>query len=57
MQVILYPLMSEKDTWVRWKENAVTFCVDVRATKPMIKREVERLYEVEVEKVNTLIRD
>jgi len=37
------------------RENKLVFIVDVRASKPMIKRAVEELYEVGVEKVNTLI--
>ena len=37
------------------KENNITFIVDLRATKRDIKRAVEELYGVEVEKVNTLI--
>ena len=37
------------------KENKITFIVDLRATKRDIKRAVEELYGVEVEKVNTLI--
>ena len=37
------------------KENKITFIVDVNASKRDIKRAVEELYEVEVERVNTLI--
>ena len=37
------------------KENKITFIVDLRATKKDIKRAVEELYGVKVEKVNTLI--
>jgi len=37
------------------KENKITFIVDIRATKKQIKDAVEKLYEVKVEKVNTLI--
>ncbi|MCL7399607.1 MAG: 50S ribosomal protein L23 [Thaumarchaeota archaeon] len=37
------------------KENKITFIVDIKATKKQIKDAVERLYEVKVEKVNTLI--
>ncbi len=37
------------------KENKIVFIVDVKAKKPEIKRAVEQLYEVEVDKVNTLI--
>ncbi len=37
------------------KENKITFIVDIRATKKDIKRAVEELYGVKVEKVNTMI--
>jgi large subunit ribosomal protein L23 len=36
-------------------ENKLVFIVDIRADKKMIKNAVEQLYEVKVEKVNTLI--
>ncbi len=37
------------------RENKLTFIVDINATKRDIKLAVERIYEVKVEKVNTLI--
>ena len=37
------------------KENKLTFIVDIRATKADIKRAIEELYGVKVDKVNTLI--
>jgi len=37
------------------KENKITFIVDIRATKGDVKRAVEELYGVKVEKVNTMI--
>lgn len=37
------------------KENKLVFIVDLKADKNTIMRAVEHLYEVEVEKVNTLI--
>ena len=37
------------------RENKITFIVDLRATKRDIKRAVEELYGVKVEKVNILI--
>jgi len=36
-------------------ENKLVFMVDRKATKKEIKRSFEKLYEVEVEKVNVLI--
>jgi large subunit ribosomal protein L23 len=37
------------------KENKLTFVVRIEATKEDVKRAVEKLYGVKVEKVNTLI--
>ena len=37
------------------KENKLTFIVDIRATKADVKRAIEELYGVKVDKVNTLI--
>jgi large subunit ribosomal protein L23 len=37
------------------KENKLTFVVRLEATKEDVKRAVEKLYGVEVEKVNTLV--
>ncbi len=36
-------------------KNTLVFIVHRRATKPQIKREVEKIFNVKVEKVNTLI--
>ena len=55
MGIILYPLMSEKAIQLIERENKIVFIVDKKATKPEIKHEVERLYGVKVESVNTMI--
>ena len=36
--------------------NTLVFIVDVRANKPQIKASVKKLYDIDVAKVNTLIR-
>ena len=36
--------------------NTLVFIVDKRANKPLIKQAVKKLYDIEVAKVNTLIR-
>lgn len=54
-EVILYPLMTEVTSRLIEKENKIVFIVDRRATKKDIKRAVEELYQVKVEKVNALI--
>jgi len=54
-EVILYPLMTESSSLMVEKENKLVFVVNLKAAKKDVKRAVEELYEVEVEKVNVLI--
>ncbi|MBE0519870.1 50S ribosomal protein L23 [Candidatus Bathyarchaeota archaeon] len=54
-EVILYPLMTESASLMVEKENKLVFVVNLEAAKKDVKRAVEELYEVEVEKVNVLI--
>jgi len=54
-EVILYPLMTEEASRLIETENKLVFIVDRRANKKEIKRAVEELYDVKVEKVNTCI--
>ena len=54
-EVILYPLMTESASLMVEKENKLVFIVNLKATKIHVKRAVEELYEVKVEKVNLLI--
>jgi large subunit ribosomal protein L23 len=53
--VIRSPLVTEKSTMVT-ENNQVVFKVAMTATKPDIKEAVERLFNVKVLAVNTLIR-
>jgi large subunit ribosomal protein L23 len=52
--VILYPLMTEAASLMVEKENKLVFIVNRNAGKADVKRAVEQLYEVKVEKVNLL---
>lgn len=54
-EVILYPMMTEAASIMVERENKLVFIVNRRARKPDVKRAVEELYEVKVEKVNLLI--
>ena len=36
--------------------NTLVFIVDLRANKPQIKQAVKKLYNIDVAKVNTLVR-
>jgi large subunit ribosomal protein L23 len=53
--VIVSPVITEKAT-VQSEQNKVVFKVRKSATKPQIKAAVEKLFDVKVESVNTLIR-
>jgi large subunit ribosomal protein L23 len=53
--VILSPVITEKATMASEK-NQVMFRVARDATKPQIKEAVEKLFDVKVKRVNTLIR-
>ena len=53
--VIRAPLVTEKSTMVS-ESNQIMFKVALSATKPDIKEAVERLFNVRVVAVNTLIR-
>lgn len=51
---LLAPIITEKSTLVA-EENKVIFRVSMDATKPAIKEAVERLFKVDVTKVNTIL--
>ncbi|MCD6164501.1 MAG: 50S ribosomal protein L23 [Candidatus Odinarchaeota archaeon] len=54
-KIIIAPVVTEAALELIEKENKLTFIVDRRANKPTIKRAVESLFKVKVDKVNTLI--
>lgn len=53
--VILSPVITEKGT-ILSEHNKVVFKVARTATKPQIKDAVEKLFDVKVTAVNTLVR-
>ena len=53
--IIVSPVITEKATMAT-EQNQVTFRVAKTATKPQIKAAVERLFDVKVKSVNTLVR-
>ena len=54
--VIISPVVTEKATLAS-EHNKVLFKVAGKATKPQIKEAVEKLFDVKVKSVNTLIRE
>ena len=55
-KIIINPIITETALELIEAENKLTFLVDRRANKNLIKEAIEKLYEVKVESVNTLIR-
>ena len=54
-KVIKYPLSTEKAVRIMEKENKLLFVVDMKSKKDEIKNAVEKIFDVKVQKVNTLI--
>ena len=50
------PIVTEKAVMMIEAQNVLTFETDKNKTKQEIKKEIEELFEVKVEKVRTLIR-
>lgn len=55
-QVVIRPLVTEKGTHQASRYNAVSFVVHPKATKDQIKKAVQELFNVRVERVATQIR-
>ncbi len=53
--ILKRPLITEKATFLRERENAVAFEVDPDATKAEIKHAVEKVFQVSVTGVRTAI--
>jgi large subunit ribosomal protein L23 len=53
--ILIAPVITEKATMAS-EHNKVVFKVASKATKPQIKEAVEKLFDVKVKSVNTLVR-
>ncbi len=54
-EVISHPLMTESASLMVEKDNKLIFIVNLKARKSDVKRAIEQLYEVKVDKVTMLI--
>ncbi|XP_064351914.1 large ribosomal subunit protein uL23-like [Camelus dromedarius] len=54
--IIKFPLTTESAMKKIEDNNTLVFIVDVKANKHQIKQAVKKLYDIDVTKVNTLIR-
>jgi large subunit ribosomal protein L23 len=55
IEIIKKPVLSEKMTKLTDKLNRVAFVVDKAANKNQIKEAVEKMYDVTVKEVNTMV--
>jgi large subunit ribosomal protein L23 len=53
--ILLHPLVTEKTNMFA-ESSQYGFVVNIAATKPQIKTAVEKIFNVKVEAVNTLVR-
>ncbi len=53
----LKPILTEKAVMRIEAENVLTFVMSKNETKEKIKKEIEEMFKVKVEKVRTLIRE
>ena len=51
------PITTEKAVMLIERENTLIFEFDKRKTKTEIKEEIEKMFSVKVEKINTLVRN
>ncbi|MEK6897570.1 MAG: 50S ribosomal protein L23 [Nanoarchaeota archaeon] len=56
MTLQLKPLVTEKAVMLIESQNTLTFKADKKADKALIKKEIESLFSVKVEKVRVLVR-
>jgi len=52
--IIKKPLFTEKGAHLKESENKVIVEVDIKASKPEIKKAIEDIFKVQVEKINTV---
>ncbi len=55
-KIMKFPLTTESAMKKIEDNNTLVFIVDKRANKPQIKYAVKKMYDIDVSKVNTLIR-
>ena len=53
--IIFAPIITEKTAMLAQNENKVVFSVDMKANKTQIKQAIEKIFNVKVESVHTLI--
>merc|ERR1712023_245384 len=55
-QILKFPLTTESAMKKIEENNTLVFIVDVRASKSQIKEAIKKMYDIDTQKINTLIR-
>ena len=55
MGVLVKPLITEKMSVLSESKNQFGFVVDLKATKTEIKSEIEKMYNVQVDSIRTIV--
>ncbi len=55
IDVVKYPLATEKSIRLMEAENKLIFVVDIRASKQEVKKSIEQLFKAKVLSVNTFV--
>merc|ERR1712021_191289 len=55
-KIVKFPLTTESAMKKIEDNNTLVFIVDILANKPQIRAAVKKMYEVDIQKVNTLVR-
>jgi len=55
MDILKKPVVTEKYTELGTKYNQFGFIVDKHANKKQIKAEIEKVFEVEVDEIRTMV--
>ncbi len=51
------PIVTEKAVMMIERENVLTFKVEMRKTRTEIKKELEEIFEIKIEKIRILIKN
>lgn len=55
MEVLKYPVSTEKAIRMLESDNVITFVVDMKATRSKVKKEIEERFKVKVKDIRVVI--
>ena len=55
MEILKYPIATEKAVRLIESDNVITFVVGMKASKPSIKKDIESKFKVKVDEIRTVV--